>query len=201
MKQEEHYHLGEKLHTEVLEEKYGVISLQLLHDDNEVREVLLTDKLGIARTYALTIRSNSWRNNKEMVSINGDIKAGDPIGKAFKTRGYTILKHVLAVYPVGLPEWLQHAFMVKDHFAKTRITEFLVRKAGKTFQYGYVTEVYSPDFRKPVINIQDEAQVAMALSQQQYAPVDELKKQVSSMLDKARLSTLFICYRSTCGSC
>jgi hypothetical protein len=182
MRQEEHYYLGEKLHTEVLEEKYGKISLQLLHDDNKVREVLLTDKLDIARTYALTIRSNAWRNNKEIVSVNDVIKAGEPIGKAFKTRGFTILKNVLAVYPVGLPEWLRHAFMVEDHFAKTRITEFLVSKSGKTFQYGFVAEVYSPDFRKPVINIQDEAQVALALSSQQHARVDELKHNVSSTL-------------------
>ena len=184
MKQEEHYYLGEKLHTEVLEEKYGKIALQILYDNNEVREVLLNDKLGIARTYALTIRSNAWKNNKEIALVNDVIKTGEPIGRAFKTRGYTILKYVLAVYPVELPGWLRHAFMVKDHFAKTRITEFLVRKSGKTFQYGYIAEVYSPDFRKPVINIQDECQVALALSRQQHARVDELKKHVSSTLRK-----------------
>lgn len=191
LKQEAHYYLGEKLHTEVLEEKYGKISLQLLHDDNEVREVLLTDKLNIARTYALTIRTNAWINNKEIVSVNDAIKAGEPIGKAFKTRGYTILKNVLAVYPVRLPHWLQHAFMVEDHFAKTRITEFLVRKSGTTVQYGFVAEVYSPDFRKPVINIHDEAQVALTLNSQQHARVDELKQRVSSTLLKIAPVLLF----------
>ncbi len=63
MKQEHPYSLDRKLHTEVLEEKYGKISLQLLYDDDETREVLLTDQLDIARTYALTVRSNNWRDN------------------------------------------------------------------------------------------------------------------------------------------
>jgi hypothetical protein len=35
MKQEHPYSLNLKLHTEVLEEKYGKISLQLLYDDDE----------------------------------------------------------------------------------------------------------------------------------------------------------------------
>ena len=144
MKQEHPYFLNQKLHTEVLEEKYGKISLQVLHDDDETREVLLTDQHDIARTYALTVRSNNWRNNVEICAVNDAIRAGEPIGKAFKIRGYTISKHALAVYTIALPEWLRHAFMMDEHFAKARITEFVVRKQSSTFQYGFVTEVYSP---------------------------------------------------------
>ena len=36
MKQEEHYYLGEKLHTEVLEEKYGAIRAKTV---NSLREI------------------------------------------------------------------------------------------------------------------------------------------------------------------
>jgi hypothetical protein len=189
MRTEQHYYLGGKLHTEVLEERYGKISLQVLHDDDQVREVLLTDQKDIARTYAITIRSNDWRNDEDICAINETIRAGEPIGKAFKSRGYAIRKNVMAVYPLALPEWLQHAFMVEASFGKTRITEFIVEKNGLSCRYGYVTEVYSPDFRKPLITVQDVAQIRLTASQR--SKVAELKKQVNEMLAQIAPVLLF----------
>jgi hypothetical protein len=179
MKQEHPYYLHQKLHTEVLEEKYGKISLQVLHDDDETREVLLTDQRDIARTYALTVRCNNWRNNVEICAVNDAIRAGEPIGQAFKTRGYTITKHALAVYTITLPEWLRHAFMMDEHFAKARITEFVVRKRSSAFQYGFVTEVYSPDFRQALVNAQDRVQVAAGFNNHQPVWVNELQQRVN----------------------
>lgn len=189
MKKEVHYFLDERLHTEVLEEKYGKISLQLLHDDDELREVLLTDQQDIARTYAMTIRTNAWRNNPEICEVNDAIRAGESIGKAFKSRGFSVRKKVLAVYPLELPEWLQHAFMSSVYFAKTRITEFIVEKRGQFFQYGFVTEVYSPDFRKPVISIYDKAQIDCP--PQRITQVKALKQKVNDMLSQIAPVLLF----------
>lgn len=189
MRKEENFHLNNRLHTEVLEEKYGKVSLQLLHDDDVVREVLLTDQQNIVRTYAITIRSKGWRNNADICTINDAIRDGEPIGEAFKVRGYNIQKNVLAVYNIALPEWLRHAFMVEENFAKTRIAEFLVERSGKIFRYGYVTEVYSPDFRKPVILPQDKAQVNCPPAKQ--PRVLELKQCVSNMLSQIAPVLLF----------
>jgi hypothetical protein len=189
MNKQENFHLNNRLHTEVLEEKYGKISLQLLHDDDAVREVLLTDRQDIARTYAITIRSEGWRNDAGICAINDAIRAGEPIGQAFKTRGYTIRKNVLAVYAIALPEWLRQAFMVKENFAKTRIVEFLVERSGKITRYGYVTEVYSPDFRKPVISPGDKAQVNCPPARQQR--VLEIKRSVNNMLSQIAPVLLF----------
>lgn len=191
MRPEQPYHLSQKLHTEMLEEKYGKISLQLLHDDDELREILLTDQQDIARTYAMTIRCNAWRKNREISAVHEAIRAGEPIGQAFKTRAYDIQKRALAVYTVRIPEWLRNAFMVEEIFGKTRITEFLVTKAGVTFQYGYVAEVYSPDFRKPSISLQDMEQVSIPVNSRQQARVDELKKRVSGMLHQIAPVLLF----------
>jgi hypothetical protein len=191
MKQEHPYFLNQKLHTEVLEEKYGKISLQVLHDDDETREVLLTDPHNIARTYALTVRSNNWRNNVEICAVNDAIRAGEPIGQAFKTRGYTISKHALAVYTIALPEWLRHAFMMDEYFAKARITEFVVRKQSSIFQYGFVTEVYSPDFRNALVNAQDRTQVSAGLNNHQPMWVSELKQRVNRAINQIAPVLLF----------
>jgi hypothetical protein len=189
MIKEENFHLNNKLHTEVLEEKYGKISLQLLHDDDAVREVLLTDQQDIARTYAITIRSNGWRSNADICAINDAIRAGEPIGAAFKTRGYNVQKNVLAVYTIAIPGWLRHAFMVEENFSKTRIAEFLVERSGKIYRYGYVTELYSPDFRKPVVLQQDKAQVNCPPARQ--PRVLELKQCVNNMLAQIAPVLLF----------
>lgn len=169
MRPEQSYHLDQKLHTEVLEEKYGKITLLVLHDDDDTREVLLADQQNIARTYALTIRSSGWRRRKEIVAVNEAIRAGEPIGQAFKSRGYIISKNVLAVYTMRLPEWLRQAFMVDDYFGKIRITEFIVKAQQSDIRYGYVAELYSPDFRRPVVNTYDRAQVNTTISSRRVA--------------------------------
>jgi hypothetical protein len=189
MRKEEHYQLNNRLHTELLEEKYGKISLQLLHDDDDVREVFLTDQQDIARTYAITTRSKGWRSNAAIRAVNDAIRAGEPIGQAFRARGYNIQKNVLAVYTIALPEWLRHAFMAEENFAKTRITEFLVEKSGKVLRYGYVAEVYSPDFRKPVISRHDQTQVNCPPARQ--PRVLELKQCVDNMLSQIAPVLLF----------
>ena len=181
--------MKDRLHTEVLEEKYGKISLQVLHDDDELREVLLTDAQDIVRTYAVTIRSEDWRNNTAFCAVNEAIRAGEPIGRAFKSRGYAIQKKVLTVYQLALPEWLRHAFVTEENFAKARITEFLVEKAGMVLSYGFVTEVYSPDFRKPVMTLHDLAQINCTPAK--LPMVMAIKQRVSDMLSQIAPVLLF----------
>ena len=148
-----------RLHTEVLEEVYGPVSVQVLRDDNLTREILLTDQQNIARTYALTIKNAEWEGNKEIQSVNEEIRAGAAIGKAFKVNGFSICKNIIDVHLVHLPEWLQQAFAHSSKIAKARVTEFLVKKDQLIFNYGLITEVYSPDFRDAMINAQDAAQI------------------------------------------
>jgi hypothetical protein len=155
----EQYHLSDKLHTEMLEEKYGKIDVQVLCDDDNIREALLMDDSFIARTYALTMKNKEWQQNKEMCCINKAIQNGEAIGKAFKSRGYSIKKNVLDVYITRLPDWLQLAFSTEYEKAKTRITEFIVKKHREIYNYGIIIEIYSPSFRKPVVNAADEMQI------------------------------------------
>lgn len=148
-----------RLHTEVLQDVYGPISVQVLHDDNVTRKVLLTDQQNIARTYALTIKHTEWAWNKEMQAVNTAIRAGEAIGKAFKANGFLICKNIIDVYVVNLPGWLQNAFAHSSEIAKARISEFLVKKNQLFYRYGLITEIYSPDFRNAAVNVQDIAQI------------------------------------------
>lgn len=160
----EPYIVTGRLHTEVLQDIYGPISVKVLKDDNLTREVLLKDKQSIARTYALTIKNDEWACNKEMRTVNAAIRSGEAIGKSFKTNGFSICKNIIDVYLVNLPEWLQRAFAHNSQMAKARISEFLVKKGQLIFNYGLITEIYSPDFRNAMINVQDREQINLPSS-------------------------------------
>jgi len=154
----QHFPLTEKLHTDILEEKYGEIHAKVLKHTSKIRESLLVDSKDIARTYALTFFED-W-NNKEVEKINEEIKNGEAIGKAFRKGGFTIRKNVLDVFIIKLPTWLKKDFHTKDNSAKARLSEFYAKKQGNNpIIYGIVTEVYTPDFRKPVINDVDKLQI------------------------------------------
>lgn len=155
----EHFSLTKKLHTDVLEEKYGIISAQVLYHNESVREAHLIDKNGISRTYALTFfdTRDSW--NPEIREINEKIKSGQAIGKTFRDFGYEIRKNVIAVSILKLPPWLKTAFLTENDTAKARLSEFYAKKENESpLIYGIVTEIYSPDFRPPEVNEVDKAQ-------------------------------------------
>lgn len=154
----QHFFLTEKLHTDVLKEKYGEIHAKVLKHNSTIRESLLVDSKGIARTYALTFFNGG--RNKEVEEINQKIKNGEAIGKAFRGKGYLIRKNVLDVFVIKIPDWLKKEFQTKEKFAKARLSEFYAKKQGKNpIIYGIVTEVYTPDFRKPIINEVDKLQI------------------------------------------
>ena len=160
----ETYNLRTKLHIEVLRERYGNIDVHVLRYDDQKREVLLMDEHRIARTYALTLKKDDWKQNKEIAAVNDAIKKGMGIGIAFKKAGFEIQKNVLDVYITKLPARLQQAFRTKSKTAKTRITEFIVRKDNLIYNYGTVIEIYSPDFRKPRITEADKSQINIPVS-------------------------------------
>src|SRR3989304_10136202 len=112
----QHFPLTEKLHTDILAEKYGPIHVQTLKQNSVLREALLIDSKGITRTYALTFFEN-WKD-KEVSKISEEIKKGKPIGGTFRTHGYSIRKNVLDVFVIKLPSWLKTKFKTKENFSK-----------------------------------------------------------------------------------
>ena len=156
----EHFPLVNHLHTDVLEDKYGPISSKVLKHDSKIRIAHLIDSKGISRTFAITfLTPQRW--TPKIKTINHRIQAGEPIGKAFRQYGYSIRKNVLDVYIIDIPSWLQKDFRITSPGAKARISEFLAKREGSSpILYGEVVEIYSPDFRMPVINDIDKSQIS-----------------------------------------
>jgi hypothetical protein len=154
----EHFNLNKKLHTDVLEDKYGPVHSEVLRHDEEIREVNMVDEKGISRTYALTFLTFD-KNNQEIAAIDSEIKNGGLIGKAFREHGYEVRKNVISVFLADLPENLKNKMQTAENKAKTRLSEFYAKKEGeKPFIYGVVSEIYSPDFRPAEVNETDLAQ-------------------------------------------
>jgi len=153
----EHFPLVDRLHTDVLEEKYGSISSKVLVHDDKIRLAHLVDSKGISRTFAITFFLNNWTT--DVRNINEEIRKGQPIGKSFREHEYAIRKNVLEVYRIKIPQWLKEEFATHDNYAKARLSEFYAKKKGSPpVIYGVVVEIYSPDFRKSTINKIDMAQ-------------------------------------------
>lgn len=161
----EHFPLAERLHTDVLEAKYGPIHAEVVRHDDEVREAHLVDEAGISRTYALTFFPEQPAN-EDIQTIDLEIRAGGSIGKVFREHGYAIRKNVIDVFTLPLPQWLTERFAVTKPFAKARLSEFYARKeaedgeASEPVVYGTVVEVYTPDFRPAFVNDTDRAQIS-----------------------------------------
>jgi hypothetical protein len=154
----QHFPLTEKLHTDILEEKYGLISTKVIKHNSKIREALLVDSKGVARTYALTFLNKLI--DKDIKEINEEIKKEKAIGKAFREKGYTIRKNVLDVFIMKIPKWLQKEFSTKENNAKARLSEFYAKKQNsKPLIYGIVTEVYTPNFRRAIVNETDLLQI------------------------------------------
>lgn len=163
-KEQEHFPIKDRLHTDNLEAKYGPIHADVLRHDNvrevkrgaeRIREVRLADELDILRTYALTFLSYD-RGNKELADIDDEIRQGGLIGKTFRDHGYAVKKNVIDVFIMPIPSWMQDDFKESAEEAKARLTEFYAKKDESTpVIYGTVLEIYSPDFKDPTDGIND----------------------------------------------
>lgn len=164
MKLENHFPVKDKLHTDILEQKYGPIHALVIRHDNvtetkkgapRIREVKMLDKDNILRTYALTFLTYD-KTNEEITNIDEEIRNGGLIGKTFREHGYEIKKNVIDVFLINLPSWMKKDFNNDSDIAKARLTEFYAKKLNETpLIYGTVLEIYSPDFKNPSEGIND----------------------------------------------
>lgn len=155
----EHFKLINKLHTDILEEKYWPIHALIHIHYDKVRIVDLCDEQNISRTRAITIFLKDLRND-EIKHIDETIKAWGAIGKTFREFGYEIRKNVISVYVIQLSEELKKVFHTKDNTAKIRLSEFYAKSpTSDPIIYWIVAEIYSPDFRSWAVNQVDFSQI------------------------------------------
>ncbi|MBW3003231.1 hypothetical protein KY328_00015 [Candidatus Woesearchaeota archaeon] len=154
----EHFPTIQRLHQDVLEERYGPVKAKVLRHDDRMRESHLVDGQDVSRTYALTFFPKCL--DSELRKIDKEIQAGGTIGRTFRRHGYGIRKNVIDVYIMSLPQWLMADFQHSTPFAKCRWSEFLAKNPDSDPKiYGSVLEVYSPDFRPPILNAYDISQI------------------------------------------
>ena len=146
--------INKNLHTEALEARYGPIQAVVLrhdsldHDGERIREAKLVDQNGILRTYALTFLSDN-NESEEFFAIDKKIKEGALMGQTFIAYGYKVIRTVLCDIALPLPVWMQNEFQVQQTVANAKLIEFRARKQRRTFTYGTLLEIYSPDFENP----------------------------------------------------
>lgn len=161
---EPHFPTKDRLHSEVLEDKYGPIRADVIRHDpvreaksgsERIREARLVDENNVLRTYALTFLTYD-KNDEEISAIDDEIRTGGLIGQTFKEHGYVVKKNVIDVFITKIPPWMKEDFHTDKDEAKARITEFYAKKGNCTpVIYGTVLEIYSPDFRNPEDGLND----------------------------------------------
>ncbi len=190
-KPDEHFPITNRLHTDVLQDKYGPIVADVLRHDNvkamkkgseRIREARLVDKDNILRTYALTFLTYD-KNNKEIVDIDEEIRLWWLIWVTFRKHWYTIKKNVLDVFIMDIPNWMKEDFKVEWNKAKARLTEFYAKSPSTNpVIYWIVLEVYSPDFKNPEngINQIDINQInpSTGTLQDSWIPIDEIRERL-----------------------
>jgi hypothetical protein len=187
----EHFPIINRLHTDVLQDKYWPIVADVLRHDNvleiqtgseRIREARLVDKENILRTYALTFLTYD-KNNKEIVAIDEQIRWWWLIWDTFRKHWYTIKKNVIDVFIMDIPEWMKVDFKVEWNQAKSRLTEFYAKSAvTNPVIYWIVLEIYSPDFKNPEdgINEIDFNQInpSTGTLQDSWIPTDEIRERL-----------------------
>ena len=77
---------------------------------------------------------------------------------------------MIDVFPIKLTPWLQEAFQTKENFAKVRILEYYAKHFQQApIMYTTVMQIYSPDWRSPIVHHGDFSQInptTSALTQQ-----------------------------------
>lgn len=157
IEKQKHFPTKEKLHTDMLEEKYWTIIGDVIRHDNfldnkeRIREVRMIDKDNILRTYAITFLTYD-KHDKNISDIDEEIRNWWLIWKTFREHNYIVKKNVIDVYIIDIPERIQKDFNTENTKAKARLTEFYTKPKNTEISpvvYGIVCEIYSPDFRNP----------------------------------------------------
>lgn len=152
--------LVDRLQTDALEDRYGLIRAQVLHHGDGYRAAHLVDSPRVSRTFALTLLPPSGVE-APLRRLDDRLHAAGSMGKTFREQGFVVRKNVLRVFVAGLPPWLRHAFQSDDACAKARVSEFVVRRAAcPPMVFGVVVEIDHPGFRPAVLRPEDQRQEA-----------------------------------------
>ena len=109
------FNTSQKLHTDVLEVLYGIISAKVIRHDgpesfipwnDRIRVARLVDRNNICRTFAITFLTYD-KCNQLLLKIDSNIKQWWSIGKVFRKFWYEVKNNVLDVFIADVAQHLQ----------------------------------------------------------------------------------------------
>jgi hypothetical protein len=186
--------------TDALGERYGRIAARVVSHGAAERQAHLVDARGVTRTWSVTFLARPMP--PALRGVNADIRAGALVGEAFRNRGFTIRKNVIDVFVVEVPGWLREAFQDSSRYAWARIFEFHARKGkARPLIYGTLCEVFTPDFKPPIVTPADVSWLGPATPEFQALGLSAEKawerigkldegRDVGSRVFRARVATL-----------
>jgi hypothetical protein len=133
----------------------------VLFDNDSSREVLKLDREQNVRSYAMTVKNTAWWSNRDMRVVNELVQSGQPVEKVFLEKGFATREKVIDVFITDLPGWLMHSFASESSRAKAHISEYIVRKDDLVITYGFVAEIFSPEFKKAEVGVLEREMVNM----------------------------------------
>lgn len=149
---------SKRLHTAALEELYGPISCEIIHQDNEIRIVHLRDNKDVSRTVGVVRFYNT--DNIHIKTVHQTILAGGLLGKTLQQSKIHYTKETIGVVPVRLPHWIINNFRTKEEnsVAVISIININISFDGPLL-YTRIIEVLPPDlssgYERNIIRKQD----------------------------------------------
>ncbi len=136
-----------RLHTDELEQKYGVVHAEIIEHTNDRRIINILDGGGVTRTHAVTWFPRDLIEDDPLAELRKEIAEGALIGKTFRKYGFEVEKPEIIAALIEIPECIKEAFQTDENMAWVNIYYFIGVKEGLQPQiYGVVCEIDSPDF-------------------------------------------------------
>jgi hypothetical protein len=138
-----------KLHTYILENKFGQIDGKIIKQDKNIRIIHLQDKKGISRTLGVVRFLNT--DNKILEVAHGKILAGELLGKTLQEFNINFRKEFIGSLKVKLPEWLKKDFNNQQNNGLaffSKISIIIDSELGENFLYSELIEIIPLDLEK-----------------------------------------------------
>lgn len=129
--------------------------VSIIEEAEHMRTLWIMDQQDIALSHVTITKHGEWATDPDVVAADKAILNGERMGDAFRKEGFDIRENILDVYTISLSPWMRREFRTIEGFAKARNLEFVIRKQDRIYNYGLVTEIYSPDFIKPAVTDKD----------------------------------------------
>jgi hypothetical protein len=135
-----------KLHTYILENKFGHIDGKIIKQDNNIRIIHLQDKKGISRTLGVVRFLNT--DNRILEIAHNRIVNGELLGKTLQEFEIDFKKEFIGSLKVKLPDWLKKDFNEEQNNGLAFFSRIFVRDdsmlEGK-FLYSELIEIIPQD--------------------------------------------------------